>query len=244
MALDDAAKRIRGPKDSMVRLTVYRRGENGKEKEKEKEGKSGEQAAPGNGSDQKQQVAEPEVKEFSIKRGNVPLASVKEWRLLPSGIGYMLIGDFKESTARDMAKHIEALRTQGMKGLVIDLRWNPGGLLTSSKEVAELFLPKNTLVVYTQGRKTGKATLTDDMQLFTEKDPILPEGFPLAVLVNEQSASAAEIVTGALQFWARAVVVGDKSYGKGSVQTIIPLDRPEGAAFAVDDGAVLHARRK
>ena len=218
MALDDAAKRIRGPKDSVVRLTVYRKNEeNGNGVAKPK---NGEKEPPAS-----------EVKDFTIKRGNVPLDSIKEARLLPNNIGYVRIGDFKENTGRDLAKNLERLLQEGMKSLVVDLRWNPGGLLTSSKDVSELFLPKNTLVVYTQGRKTAKTSATENMKLYTERAPVLPEGFPMVVLANDQSASAAEIVTGALQFWKRAIVVGEKTYGKGSVQTIIPLEHPEGAAL-------------
>ena len=218
MGLDDAAKRIRGPKDSVVRLTIYRKSEeNGNGVVKPK---NGEKEAPA-----------PEVKEFTIKRGNVPLDSIKEARLLPNNIGYVRIGDFKENTGRDLTKNLEKLLQEGMKSLVIDLRWNPGGLLTSSKDVSEIFLPKNTLVVYTQGRKTSKTSVTEDMKLYTERAPVLPEGFPMVVLANDQSASAAEIVTAALQFWKRAIVVGEKTYGKGSVQTIIPLEHPEGAAL-------------
>ena len=220
MSLDDAAKRIRGPKDTVVRLTIYRR--------VDENGHGNGAAKPQNGE---KEPPAPEIKDFSIKRGNVPLDSIKESRLLPNKVGYIRIGDFKENTGRDLSKNIEKLLQEGMKSLVVDLRWNPGGLLSSTKDVGELFLPKNTLVVYTQGRKTATASATENIKYYTERDPLLPNGFPMVILANDQSASAAEIITGALQFWKRAIIVGDKTYGKGSVQTIIPLNHPEGAAL-------------
>jgi len=203
MSLEDAATKIRGPAGSEVQLTMFRRHED----------------------------SDPEYLDFTIKRGRVPLESIKEARVLESGIGYVRISDFKETTARDLTKNVSQLLEEGMTSLVLDLRWNPGGLLTSSKEVCELFLPKNTLVTYTQGRKTDGGNKTEDMRLFTEKPPLLPDSFPIVVLVNEQTASCSEIVTGALQFWRRALVIGTKTFGKGSVQTIIPLTRPVGSAM-------------
>ena len=118
-----------------------------------------------------------------------------------------------------------------MKSLVLDLRWNPGGLLSASKEVCELFLPKNTLVTYTKGRSAGGKNQTDDLSLYTERTPVVPADFPVVILVNEYTASSSEIVTGAMQYWQRAIITGQKSYGKGSVQTVIPLRRPTGAAL-------------
>lgn len=203
MALDEVAKRIRGPRDSVVCVTVARKREN----------------------------AEPQIVDYTIKRGSIPLESVKEARMLPSGFGYVRVSDFKDTTAKDLAKNVSPFLDKGMKGLILDLRWNPGGLLPASKDVCELFLPKNTLVTYTQGRKTGHATLTENMKLYTEKEPLVPAGLPIIVLTNEETASCAEIVTGALQFWKRAIIVGAKTYGKGSVQTIIPLARPANAAL-------------
>jgi len=203
MGLDEVAKRIRGPRDSVVKLTVARRREDG----------------------------EPEVREYTVKRDFIPLESVKEARVLVDGIGYIRISDFKDNTAKDLAKNINQLLEKGMTSLILDLRWNPGGLLSASKEVCDLFLPKNTLVTYTQGRKTGKNSSGETMRLYTDKTPLLPASFPIMVLTNDQSASCAEIVTGALQFWQRAIIVGDKTYGKGSVQTIIPLAQPAESAL-------------
>ena len=204
MSLEDVAKRIRGPHDSVVKVTTSRRHEG---------------------------TPEHDIHEFTVKRGNIPLESIKESRLLIDGIGYIRISDFKDNTEKDLAKHIGTLLEKGMTSLVLDLRWNPGGLLSASKQVCEVFLPKNTLVTYTQGRKTGRSTLSEDVRLYTEKNPMLPPTFPVVVLINDQTASSSEIVTGALQYWKRAIVVGEKTYGKGSVQTIIPLQRPASSAL-------------
>jgi carboxyl-terminal processing protease len=135
---------------------------------------------------------------------------------LDNGIGYVRLTQFQEQTGEDLANALDKLREQRMQSLVLDLRNNPGGLLTSAVEVSEQFLPKGKAVVSIKGRQ-GKAeeyTADDD-------HPILD--LPMIVLVNEGSASASEIVAGAMQDWGRAVVVGTTTFGKGSVQTIIPL---------------------
>ena len=139
--------------------------------------------------------------------------------------------DFKRKTADDVRRELRAFKKDGLKSLIIDLRWNPGGLLTASRDLCELFLPKNTLVTYTRGRQTGTGRYMEDMRLYTQRKPIVPGTMPILLLVGQSSASSAEIVTGALQFYARAIVVGEKTYGKGSVQTIIPLRRPKGSAL-------------
>jgi len=203
MALEEASKRIRGPIGTVVKLTIYRQHED----------------------------EEPEVLDFSIERGNIPLDSIKEARVLDNGVGYIRVSDFKDTTAGDLSKNLKKMKKEGMTSLVLDLRWNPGGLLSASKDVCELFLAKNTLVTYTKGRKGARNGTTDDMKLFTDRKPELPIEFPMIILVNEQTASSSEIVTGALQFWSRALVVGQRTYGKGSVQTITPLDNPPGSAL-------------
>jgi carboxyl-terminal processing protease len=206
MALDEVARRIRGPRNSVVTVTILRHHEG---------------------------AAEPEVRDFTIKRAPVALESVKEARVLPGGVGYIRVSDFKDNTAEDLKKNIKHLVRNGMTSLVLDLRWNPGGMLTAPRQVCDLFLPKNTLVTYTQGRKTGHGSKTENMRLYTDspEGPMLPADFPLAILTNDQTASSAEIVTGALQFWSRAIIVGEKTYGKGTVQTIIPLARPPDSAL-------------
>ncbi len=203
--LDAMAKRIRGPRGTYVNLTIRRGGD-----------------GPGTG----------EIIEVKVKRAKVPLESIKEARLLDGGIGYIRISDFKDNTARDLEKRLEEFLDQGMRSFVLDLRWNPGGLLTASQQVCELFLPKHSLVTYTRGRKSedGRPS-NDDMVLKTGRSPVLPKEMPMIILVNDQTASSSEIVTGALQFHKRAIVVGEKTYGKGSVQTIIPLARPRNTAL-------------
>lgn len=176
--------------------------------------------------------AEAEIFDVEVKRARIPLESIKESHLLIHDIGYIRISSFSDTTAADLEKYMNELREQGMQGLVLDLRWNAGGLLSASKEVCELFLPRGSLVTYTRGRigadgSPGK----DDMRLSTARRPVLPEDMPLIVLVNRETASSAEIVTGALQYHQRAIIVGEKTFGKGSVQTIIPLQRPRNSGL-------------
>jgi len=204
MSLSEAANLIKGPKGTVVKLTVLRRFDDGS--------------------------GQNEILEFDIKRDSVEIDSIREVRMLDGGIGYLRLGDFKENSADKMSEAIEDLLDQGMRAFILDLRWNPGGLLTASKEVSELFLPKRTLVTYTKGRETPGLP-SEEWTLKTEKSPVLPEDFPMVVLTSRGTASSAEIVTGALQYHARAIVVGETSYGKGSVQTIIPLRYPENAAL-------------
>jgi len=203
MTLQEASQRIKGPRGKVVVITVLRRREEGK----------------------------PDVIDIPIKRDKVALESIKEERVLDGGIGYIRVSDFKDNTTRDLADTLKRFLNRGMTSLILDLRWNSGGLLSASKQVCELFLPKNTLVTYTQGRKSARSNTTEDMKLYTEKEPLLPEGFPMVILTNNDTASSSEIVTGALQFWKRALVVGMTTYGKGSVQTIIPLTKPEESAL-------------
>lgn len=170
--------------------------------------------------------------DFMVERAKVPLESIREARILPGGIGYIRIRDFKDNTAKDVRKRLNEFKEEGMVGFVLDLRWNPGGLLSASQEVCDLFLPKKSLVTYTKGRsRADGADNPDNMELYTEHAPVLPPDFPMVVLVNGDTASSAEIVTGALQYHKRALILGEKTFGKGSVQTIIPLRRPENTAL-------------
>jgi carboxyl-terminal processing protease len=137
-------------------------------------------------------------------------------KMLENGIGYVRLTQFQEQTAEDLGKALGGLRQQEMKSLILDLRNNPGGLLTSAVEVSERFLPKGKVVVSIKGRQGKAEEYTAD-----GSQPLLD--LPMIVLVNEGSASASEIVAGAMQDWGRAVVVGTTTFGKGSVQTIIPL---------------------
>ena len=205
ITLHQAAKLIKGPRGTTVRLTVER--------------------------GHKDPETEIEVLELDVKRGKIPLESIKEARVLEEGVAYIRVSDFRKNTTEKLAKKIDELLKAGMTSLALDLRWNPGGLLSAANEMSELFLPENTLVTYIEGRRDASGKLTEDNKFFTSKAPVLPEDFPLVILVNEQTASSAEIVTGALQFWQRAIIVGENTYGKGSVQTIIPLSRPRNSAL-------------
>lgn len=202
--LQEVSSRIKGPRGTSVRVNVSR-------------------AIPDS--------EEREELEIKVERGTIPLQSLVESRLLDGGIGYIRVSDFKKNTAEDLRRDLESLLDKGMRAMVLDLRWNPGGLLNASREVSELFLPKNSLVVSTRGREGEGRKTSEDMELYTEKHPVLPETMPVILLVNQGSASSSEIVTGALQYHQRAIVVGEKTFGKGSVQTIIPLSRPQGAAL-------------
>jgi carboxyl-terminal processing protease len=152
----------------------------------------------------------------TLTRDTIKMASVRE-RLLEPGYGYIRIAQFQLGTGEDVAKALEKLQAKGpLKGLVLDLRNNPGGVLSASVEVAGLFLDGGT-VVYTEGRLPNS-----DMN-FDARPGDASDNTPLVVLINAGSASASEIVAGALQDRGRAVVMGSDSFGKGSVQTILPL---------------------
>jgi carboxyl-terminal processing protease len=131
-------------------------------------------------------------------------------------LGYVRLTQFQEATGRDLSKTIKQFKDQKVQGTILDLRNNPGGLLTAAVDVSEQFLPSGKLVVYTKSREGKK-----DEWFAKSKDQL--EDLPVIILVNEGSASASEIVAGALQDWGRAVVVGTTSFGKGSVQTILAL---------------------
>jgi len=154
--------------------------------------------------------------EVTLTRDTIKVASVRHsW--LESGYGYIRVAQFQSSTGADVRKAIEKLMSeQQLKGLVLDLRNNPGGILRASVEVAGLFLDGGR-VVYTKGRIANADSTYD-------ADPEdITKGIPLVVLINQGSASASEIVAGALQDHRRAVIMGTESFGKGSVQTILPL---------------------
>lgn len=140
---------------------------------------------------------------------------------LGEGIGYVRLTSFQERTSRDLQEELKALREKGMRGLVLDLRNNPGGLLTQAVQIADLFLEKGKLIVYTEGRAKSQ-----NLSFVDQHDN--PQDFPMVVLVNKGSASASEIVAGALQDHQRAVVVGTQTFGKGTVQTVIPLNDGSG----------------
>ncbi|MBD0316486.1 MAG: S41 family peptidase [Nitrospiraceae bacterium] len=156
----------------------------------------------------------PDPMIFTLVRDTIKIESVKS--KLIDNLGYVRLTQFQEASGRDLAKAIKQFREQKVQGTILDLRNNPGGLLTAAVDVSEQFLPNGKLVVYTKSREGKK-----DEWFAKSKDQL--EDLPVIILVNEGSASASEIVAGALQDWGRAVIVGTTSFGKGSVQTILPL---------------------
>ncbi len=202
MPLNDAVKRMRGkPKTSIV-LTISRKGE-----------------------------AKPIV--ITLVREVIKVQSVKS-KLVEPGYGYVRVVQFQEQTAASLVQHLEKLVKQGdLKGLVLDLRNDPGGLLHGAVGVSAAFLPPKALVVSTDGRaddaKRKYLAVPDDYLRGAREDfirnvPASIKSVPMVALVNGGSASASEIVAGALQDHKRAVVMGTQSFGKGSVQTILPLN--------------------
>lgn len=156
-----------------------------------------------------------EARDFTLIRDIIKIKSVKA-KVIEGNIGYIKISQFQEQTAADLSAALKKLDEEKINSIVLDLRNNPGGLLNSSIDVASRFLPKGRLVVYTKTRAGEKSEF---LTAGGEKDFIQP----MVVLVNQGSASASEIVAGALKDWNRAVILGTKTFGKGSVQTVIPL---------------------
>jgi carboxyl-terminal processing protease len=158
-----------------------------------------------------------ELLEFNMTRAIIKLKSISKAIIVEDDIAYIQIEEFQERTARDLRKSIKDLREKGAKNLIIDVRNNPGGLLDASVETADHFLEPGTLIVYTEGRDPKKR-----MDFKAKKKPEF-EDMDLVVLVNKGSASAAEIFAGAIMDNKRGLVVGETTFGKGSVQTVIPL---------------------
>jgi carboxyl-terminal processing protease len=200
MSLNDAVKRMRGPKGTKITLTISRKGE-----------------------------AQPII--VSLTRDTIRVQSVKS-KMLEPGYAWVRVSQFQEGTAEAMVKHLDGLFKQGqIKGLVLDLRNDPGGLLHGAVAISSAFLPQKSLVVSTDGRAEDSrkkfyaspedyARRGDDV---LRNLPAAVKTVPMVVLVNGGSASASEIVAGALQDHKRAKVIGTQSFGKGSVQTIMPL---------------------
>jgi len=204
LTLGDAVKRMRGKPNTQIILTVLRKGE-----------------------------TKPLL--FTLTRAVIKIQSVKS-KLLEPGYAYLRVTQFQEHTGETLANDIEKLFKAikgAMRGLILDLRNDPGGLLNGAVAVSAAFLPTNALVVYTDGRSEDakmrlKATPEDYLRSrgkddFLKKLPPEVKSVPMVVLVNGGSASASEIVAGALQDHERAVIMGQQTFGKGSVQTILPL---------------------
>jgi carboxyl-terminal processing protease len=210
MNLLDAVKMMRGPQGTQVTITIMRQG-----------------------------FTEP--KDLTLTRAIIPIRSVRS-RMLEPGYGYLKLSQFIERTFPDMEAALKKLETQDgtLRGLILDLRNNPGGLLEQAVKVADLFL-ESGMIVYTEGRVEGQK-----MKFFVQKKEKIRE-YPIIVLVNGGSASASEIVAGALQDHGRAVVLGSQTFGKGSVQTIIPLEdgsalRLTTARYYTPNGRVIQAK--
>jgi len=198
MDLQDAINVLRGPAGRKVTLTLLR-------------------------------PSTKEIKDYSLERAEIKVQSVKGARLLdaeltgPFRIAYIRLIQFNEPTAEELSKALDELQKQGMQALILDLRNNPGGLLNSAVDVCAQFLPPNTKVVSTQGRVASQQH--DYATSGAKKER---PNFPMALLINEGSASGAEIVSGALKDLHRAILVGETTFGKGSVQNVMQL--PDGSA--------------
>jgi carboxyl-terminal processing protease len=163
-------------------------------------------------------------KEFPLIRDIIQVKSVK-FKMLDDGYGYVRVAQFQEKTADDLQRALKSLNETAkgkLSGLILDLRNDPGGLLDQAVKVSEMFLDESKLIVYTEGREK------DAQMRFSSRKGEKQPNYPIVVLINSGSASASEIVAGALQDHKRAVVMGVQSFGKGSVQTIIPLSDNSG----------------
>ena len=188
MSINDAVKKMRGKPGSDITLTIVREGE------------------------QKPLI-------FKLTRALIKVASVRS-RMLEPGFGYIRVAQFQAASGDDVIKQLGELKAKSgdeLKGLILDLRNNPGGILGSAVSIADTFLESGK-IVYTDGR------VPDSKLEFSAKAPDMLNGAPLIVLINEGSASASEIVAGALQDRSRALIMGRRSFGKGSVQTILPMN--------------------
>lgn len=179
--------------------------------------------------------------EVTLLREVIRIESVQDARMIEDGIGYILLTQFSHRTSEEFTQALDRLTAEGMKSLVLDLRNNPGGLLDAAVGVAEPFFNRGELIVYTQGRKP------EDREDFLSRRTQAPIVMPIAVLINAGSASAAEIVAGALKDTQRAVIVGERSFGKGSVQSVFRLKNGEGlrlttARYFTPSGVTIHEK--
>ncbi|UCE24552.1 MAG: S41 family peptidase [Candidatus Zixiibacteriota bacterium] len=157
--------------------------------------------------------------EFEIERAVIELKSVNYYGVVPeTNIGYVRLSRFAEETSHELREAISSLNDQNVSALIFDLRGNGGGLLDQAKETAELFLDKGREVVYTKGRLDNS-----ERHYYSDRDPIFSGGKPLIILVDEGTASASEIVAGAIQDWDRGLIMGSNTYGKGLVQQIFNI---------------------
>jgi carboxyl-terminal processing protease len=176
-----------------------------------------------------------------VTRAIIDVKDIRKALILENDVGYVRIAEFREDTAKDLAKALGDLSGQGMKGLIVDLRSNPGGLLDSAVDVASLFIEPKKLVVYTLDRDGKKEDFMSTDQAKAQRD------IPMVVMVDDGSASGSEIVSGCMQDYQRAVVLGVTSYGKASVQTVIPLSdgsalRLTTAKYYTPNGRLIHEK--
>lgn len=161
-----------------------------------------------------------------ITRDLIKVKSVKTKELENGKIGYIRLTQFQENSAEEFQKALKQFKNKD--GIIIDLRNNPGGLLTAAVSISDMLLPKGKLIVYTQGRDPRSKE-----EFYSQSEPVIPDKVPIAVIVNKGSASASEILTGALKDNKRAIIVGDTTFGKASVQTLIPLPDGSGVKLTV-----------
>ena len=166
---------------------------------------------------------EKELLNFDIVREVIKINSVKNARVLDNNIGYVRIVHFNQNVFPELKKEISSLLEKKIDGLIVDVRSNPGGLLIACVKITDLFLPKGKLIVSTKGKREGQ-----NAEFLARNEALYPMDMPLVVLINGGSASASEIFAGAMQDWHRGIILGTKSFGKGSVQTVIPLSDGSG----------------
>ena len=179
--------------------------------------------------------------DFAVRRERIQLDSVRLAAVRPGHIGFLQITQFSERTGEEFKTALAGLEKEGIRALVIDLRNNPGGLLDAAIDVCNEFFDKGELIVYTQGRTP------ESRESYYAKGGHGPRKYPVAILVNGGSASAAEIVSGAMRDTKRAVIVGEKTFGKGSVQSVIELENGEGlrlttARYYTPSGVTIHEK--
>ncbi len=171
-------------------------------------------------------IGEEKVLEFRLIRAEIKISDVSYAGFIKDKIGYVRLGQFSRFAGKQVRDSIAVLKSKGMESLILDLRGNPGGLLESAVQVAENFVKQGDLIVYTRGRATGT-----NVEYRSKETPIWGDK-PLVVLVDEYSASASEIVAGAIQDLDRGLIIGSPTFGKGLVQTVVPLDR-EGTSLKI-----------
>jgi carboxyl-terminal processing protease len=197
--VEDIGPLLRGAKGSIVHLKIYRPSTKG-------------------------------VSDIQVMRQIYRVTSVRDAHLLDGGeagkfkIGYLRITEFDQPTATELGAQVDDLLGKGMQALILDLRFNPGGLVQSAIDTCGIFLPPKTMVVYTEGRDAGS-----HQEFYTDAEEKPRQGFPLVILVNNESASASEIVAGAMKDLRRAIIVGQTTFGKGLVQAQFEL--PDGSGM-------------